>query len=374
METSGHDLPTHDQPTEVIGTHPWSPSSLVRWIERIDPGTNRRIKGLRLVTAFGIAALLGTLPSISGGWHDGVSLSVLAGGFALWASVSEARVIRWESSRDLALLCGAAVLGAAMMIGLSPLLAGHGKPGAELTLAAGAFLVGYLKRYGVLGAGIGSQIYIGQLLAFGLRLTTADFGMIGVAGLIAALAAIVPRLLSGPAEHPAVVLTTLPGDPQNSELPALYMGLQAAAAAVVIVALNDAIGLTQSDWAITASTYVVASSKAGTIERVRRRIIGTIIGVPLGLACLPVADHMPILIWIAAAVAMVIYAVALPERYDVACGAFAFTLVVTLAATGDHSLATLASRVWETVIGGGVGSIAAMLIVPRGPSWNTRSL
>ena len=371
METSGHDLPTYDQPTDVIGTHPWSP---FRWIERIDPGTNRRIKGLRLVTAFGIAALLGTLPSISGGWHDGVSLSVLAGGFALWASVSEARVIRWESSRDLALLCGAAVLGAAMMIGLSPLLAGHGKPGAELTLAAGAFLVGYLKRYGVLGAGIGSQIYIGQLLAFGLRLTTTDFGMIGVAGLIAVLAAIVPRLLSGPAEHPAVVLTTLPGDPQNSELPALYMGLQAAAAAVVIVALNDAIGLTQSDWAITASTYVVASSKAGTIERVRRRIIGTIIGVPLGLACLPVADHMPILIWIAAAVAMVIYAVALPERYDVACGAFAFTLVVTLAATGDHSLATLASRVWETVIGGGVGAVTAMLIVPRGPSWNTRSL
>ena len=374
METSGHDLPTHDQPTEVIGTHPWSPSSLVRWIERIDPGTNRRIKGLRLVTAFGIAALLGTLPSISGGWHDGVSLSVLAGGFALWASVSEARVIRWESSRDLALLCGAAVLGAAMMIGLSPLLAGHGKPGAELTLAAGAFLVGYLKRYGVLGAGIGSQIYIGQLLAFGLRLTTTDFGMIGVAGLIAVLAAIVPRLLSGPAEHPAVVLTTLPGDPQNSELPALYMGLQAAAAAVIIVALNDAIGLTQSDWAITASTYVVASSKAGTIERVRRRIIGTIIGVPLGLACLPVADRVPILIWIAAAVAMVIYAVALPERYDVACGAFAFTLVVTLAATGDHSFATLASRGWETVIGGGVGAVAAMLIVPRGSSWNARSL
>ena len=374
METSGHDLPTHDQPTEVIGTHPWSPSSLVRWIERIDPGTNRRIKGLRLVTAFGIAALLGTLPSISGVLHHGVSLSVLAGGFALWASVSEARVIRWESSRDLALLCGAAALGAAMMIALSPMLARPKGPGAELTLAAGAFLVGYLKRYGVLGAGIGSQIYIGQLLAFGLRLTTADFGMIGVAGLIAALAAIVPRLLSGPAEHPAVVLTTLPGDPQNSELPALYMGLQAAAAAVVIVALNDAIGLTQSDWAITASTYVVASSKAGTIERVRRRIIGTIIGVPLGLACLPVADHMPILLWIAAAVAMVIYAVALPERYDVACGAFAFTLVVTLAATGDHSLATLASRVWETVIGGGVGSIAAMLIVPRGPSWNTRSL
>ncbi|WP_433964014.1 FUSC family protein [Tunturiibacter gelidiferens] len=91
--------------------------------------------------------------------------------------------------------------------------------------------------------------------------------------------------------------------------------------------------------AITASTYVVASSRAGTIERVRGRIVGTITGVPSGLACLPSADHLPIMIWVATAVAMIIYAVALPEWYDIACAAFAFTLIVTMAATGDHSFA-----------------------------------
>ena len=143
------------------------------------------------------------------------------------------------------------------------------------------------------------------------------------------------------------------------------MGLQAAAAAVLVVGLNNAIELTESAWAITASTYVVASSRAGTIQRVRGRIIGTIIGVPLGLPCLPLADHVPILIWIAAAGAMVVYAVALPERYDIACAAFAFTLIVTMAATGDHSFALLASRAWETVIGGVVGLVAALLIAPR---------
>jgi hypothetical protein len=31
------------------------------FLDRIDPATHRRIKGLRLVTAYGIAALLGTL-------------------------------------------------------------------------------------------------------------------------------------------------------------------------------------------------------------------------------------------------------------------------------------------------------------------------
>ena len=32
--------------------------SIRGWFDRIDPGTHRRIKGLRLVTAFGLAALL----------------------------------------------------------------------------------------------------------------------------------------------------------------------------------------------------------------------------------------------------------------------------------------------------------------------------
>jgi hypothetical protein len=35
------------------------------WLERVDPGTHRRIKGLRLATVYGIAALLGHLPEFS---------------------------------------------------------------------------------------------------------------------------------------------------------------------------------------------------------------------------------------------------------------------------------------------------------------------
>jgi hypothetical protein len=362
MGSTEQNLPEQDRLSEDV-LRGGGASAIVEWLERIDPGAHRRVKGLRLVTAYGIAAMLGALPAISHGLHTARELSFLAGGFALWASVSEGRTIRRDSSRDLALLCGAAVLGAAVMIGLTPLLAGHGKPGAELTLATGAFLVGYLKRFGVLGAGIGSQFYIGQLLAYGMKLSGADLRTVAVAGLLATVAAIIPRLLSGPAEHPVVALTVAPAD---GEMPSLFMGLQAALAALVIVALNDWIGLSESAWAITASTYVVASSMAGTMERVRRRIFGTVIGVPLGLAFLPVAIHAPLLVWVAAAVAMTVYAMALPERYDVACGAYAFTLIVTLAATGEHSWVLLAARVWETLLGGALGLAAAMLVAPRG--------
>jgi Fusaric acid resistance protein-like len=361
MTSTEQNLPDRDRVAET-GARWGGLSAVAEWLERIDPGTHRRIKGLRLVTAYGIAALLGELPSITHGLHGAWALSSVAGNFALWASVSEGRTIRKDSSRDLALLCGAAMLGAAVMIGLAPLLSGRGRPGPELTLAMGAFLVGYLKRYGVLGAGIGSQFYIGQLLAYMTRLTPADLATVGVAGLLAAAASIIPRLLSGPAEHPAVALTVAPTE---DEMPALFMGMQAAVSAVAIVAMNDAIGLEESAWAITASTYVVASSMAGTVERVRQRIVGTVIGVPLGLAFLPLAIHVSLLVWMAAAVAMIIYAMALPERYDIACGAFSFTLIVTLAATGDHSWVLLAARAWETLIGGALGLAAAKLIVPR---------
>ncbi len=64
---------------------------------------------------------------------------------------------------------------------------------------------------------------------------------------------------------------------------------------------------------------------------------------------------------------MIVYAMALPERYDIACGAYAFTLIVTLAASGEHSVAVLAARGWETLLGGGLGLVAATLLFPLRP-------
>jgi hypothetical protein len=334
------------------------------WIDRIDPGTHRRIKGLRLVTAYGIGALLGTVHDLTQ-LTGAAAISPLAGGIALWASVSEARGTRRESSRDLALLVGFAVIGAAVMALLTPLLSRPNLPGAELLLAGGAFLVGYLKRFGILGGGIGSQIFIGQFLAYGIGLTSADLGAIIVAGVIAALAAIVPRLLSGPAEQPVLppMVRVNDGSQQGMWSMELVMGLQAFFASLAVVALSDAFGLQESAWAIAACTYTMASSFSGTVERTRLRLIGTVIGVPLAIICLPLAGDAQPAIWAMAAAAMIIYAMALPERYDIACGAFSFALIVTLAAAGERSLWILTARIWETVIGGTLGIAAAFMLL-----------
>jgi uncharacterized membrane protein YccC len=197
-------------------------------------------------------------------------------------------------------------------------------------------------------------------------LQPADLGMVGIAGGIAAVAAVVPRVLSGPAEQPALspVVTCAATAAAARMAPEVIMGLQAAVAALVIIGLNDAFRLVESAWAITACTYVIASSRAGTIQRVRHRIVGTAIGVPLGLACLPIVPHAAVLIWILAALAMIIYAMALPERYDIACGSYAFTLIVTLAVTGEDSMLVLTSRAWETLIGCVLGLAIALFLVP----------
>jgi hypothetical protein len=356
-------LPDRADPVRASGSAYASLAGAADWLNRIDSGAHRRIKGLRLVTAYGIAAMLGTMDDIARGLPNGIALSSLAGGFALWASVSEGRSTRAGSSRDLVLLSAAAALGAVSFIALTPLLQHLGRAGPELTLAIGAFLVGYCRRFGVTGTGLGSQVYIGQLLAYGARLSSADLPTVLGAGLLAALASVVPRVLSGPAEHPPPVPAPRAA-PAAGLRPEFIMGLQAAIAAIVIVALNAAIPLTESAWAITACTYVIAGSASATIDRVRRRIIGTAIGVPLGLVCLPLAAAVPLIAWAAAALAMVVYAMALPERYDIACGAYAFTLIVTLAVGGEHSIPLLASRVWETLLGGGLGLAAAMLLSP----------
>jgi hypothetical protein len=334
---------------------------VARWLDRIDPGAHRRIKGLRLVTAYSIAAMLGTMPEIVRSVPNGAALSSLAAGFSLWASVSEGQATRLRSTCDLLLLNAASVAGAIMVATLTPLLSGTARLGPELLLVSGGFLVGYLKRFGIRGAGIGSQIFIGQLLAFGAGLTSAHLNMIVVAGMIGSVASIVPRILSGPAEHPATSpLVSFVSRPSQS----LTMGLQAAFSALVIVVLNGWIHLAESAWAITASTYVVAGSARGTIDRVRQRIIGTMLGVPLALVCLPLVVHAPLIIWICAALAMIVYAMALPERYDVACGAYAFTLLVTLALTGQYSLSLLLARAWETVVGGLLGLAVTTFIFP----------
>jgi hypothetical protein len=339
-----------------------SVGAIAAWIDKVDPEAERRLKGFRLVVAYAITVGLGNVWDVVTLTSSGVRMAQLAGGFALWASVSEARSKRFAASHDLAILCAAAMVGAVSYSLLSPFLRQHDWISGESVLITGAFLVAYLKCFGTLGAGIGSQVYIGQLLAFGFDTGPGDIGLVGVAGLIAIVASVLPRWLVYRRQRAHATESAVSAAPSPDRETAFLNGIQTAVAATVVVALNNVFVLTESAWAITACVYVITATPQGTLERARRRIVGTLVGVPIGLACMPLAAHAPILTWIVAGVGIIVYTVALPRRYDVACGAFACTLIVTLEMSGQHSTAVLISRVWETMLGATLGVAMALLI------------
>jgi hypothetical protein len=346
----------------VVAAMQWTVQGVGTWLATIDPGAERRLKGLRLVAAYAIAIGIGSLWDLAAGTSGGMRVANLAAGFALWGSVSEARTERVAGSRDLLVLCAAATAGAILYALLAPLVRQRAWVGSESILITGAFLAAYLKSFGTLGAGMGSQLYIGELLAFGVGPRLADIGTVCAAGIIATLAAIVPRWLLRRGRRLNSSET-----PMNAALPpsprvALLNGIQTSGAALVVVVLNHLFVLTESAWAITACVYIMTATRAETIKRARHRIIGTLIGVPIGLGCMPIAVHAPLLTWILAALAMVVYTVSLPKRYDFACGAFAFTLMVTLEMSGQHSADVLLARVWETMLGATLGVAMALLI------------
>jgi hypothetical protein len=66
-------------------------SGFFAWLARVDPGAHRRVKGLRLVTTYGLALALGGPRDVTAVVPGHASLATVAAAIALWACVSEAR-------------------------------------------------------------------------------------------------------------------------------------------------------------------------------------------------------------------------------------------------------------------------------------------
>lgn len=330
----------------------------VRAPQQLDLRRAAYCKGARIVASYAAAAGLAfALAHLAGLREQAATLFMLGANFALWACVSEMGVSRRHGMRLLAMMSVSAMLGAISFAFIGPLLAHAGPAAPEFALLPGAFAVGALKRFGPAGAGVGSQFYIGQMLAWSNGLAAPDMKLVLLAGLAAAVGTVLCRAL--------LTERARPGEPVPAQAPwpdtitALEMGLQSAAGALLVLALDAVVGLKEPAWAVTACVYVIAGTPDQTLHRGRQRMLGTLVGVALGLGSLPLVYHLPWLAWVAAAAAMMLYTVSLPARYDFACGAYAFTLMVTLAAQGEHSLAVLAARAWETLLGAAIAMLLA---------------
>jgi uncharacterized membrane protein YccC len=156
------------------------------------------------------------------------------------------------------------------------------------------------------------------------------------------------------------------GVPASSSvmLPTTRVAFQAGLSALTIIALNSVFAMNHMLWALAASTYVISSSVADTWSRGIRRIVGTAVGVAVGLCVALFFAQVAPVVWVLAALAMIVYSVWLPLRYDVACGAYAFALVVTLAEAGNSSWGAASARGLDTVVGAAIGMVFSALVLP----------
>ncbi|SDE84791.1 FUSC family protein [Terriglobus roseus] len=327
-------------------------------------------KGARLILAYALAVGLSLLSAhnIHPSLASPAALS-LCSGLALWACVSESAVDKRTSLQHAALLVTIGTVTAALLFSSTKYLHYGQHSFTELPLVLGAFCVAGLRVYGDLATGIGSQIYIGLLLA---QSNIANFSWTGDGPwifLIALTAATLPQLLL----HGDMEITRgheihqTESAAQPMWLNAFLLGLQSAIPAILILMLAPVFHLREPSWAITAAAYVVSAYSLGTADRIRRRIVGTVIGVPLGLLFLVFGTKEHLILWGGVAIGMLIYALSLPERYDIACAAYAFVLMLTMIASGERSVSLLASRVWETLLGCGLAALTM-----TGMSWLKR--
>ncbi|HYP85988.1 FUSC family protein [Variovorax sp.] len=336
-----------------------------RWLAQLDPGGSACLFGIRLILGYALGACLAAPTARWLGWRFDahVPLDLMAGGIALWALVSETAPTRAQASRQILALGLAACAGAALFAACTPALTPRFAHAPELLLATGAFVVAYLRRSTPLRAGMGSQFYIGEIFVYGVGAQHVDAHMVVLLGVVGTVSALAARLVASPA--PGLALLHAPQQEAPWPVPErMRMGLQATLGALAIVALDAMLQLEQAGWAITGCIYVIAGSRSDTFLRGRQRMLGNCVGVLAGLAALPLAEHLPWLGWSFAAAAMMLFAWSNALRYDIACAAYAFTLVLTLAAHGEHSVALLASRAWETLLGSALALLFAHVVLP----------
>lgn len=308
------------------------------------------LKGARLIVAYALAAGL-SVAIAKHTYADLTSTLSLTSGITLWACVSESAFSYRRALWEVALLVLAGAAASSLMLALSAHIPGESFQWSNYLLVIGAFLVASLRSYGSFFAGLGSQTYIGLLLAGGCK-PEFPWRTAGPLIFIAALvSATVPQILLHPLhvieEEDVVGTDSFAGRWHQG----CWLGLQAAFPAIVILITAHFFHLSEAAWAITAAAYVVSLYSSATAGRIRQRLVGTAIGVPLGLIFLVLSPRAHIVIWGFAAAGMILYAVSLPKRYDMACASYAFVLMLTMIANGERSVVLLASRIGETLFG-----------------------
>ncbi|WP_269583107.1 FUSC family protein [Roseibium sp. Sym1] len=152
------------------------------------------------------------------------------------------------------------------------------------------------------------------------------------------------------------------------------LALQAGVAAAVGTGIGVALDLSHAYWVTLTVIIVLTNSLGTTLHKTVQRSVGTAVGVLVAMAVDPLLSAFPdirVMLVVAAIPPVIVF---MDRNYAIASGVISFLVVMGLQTLEDLPLVQLWARLYDTLIGAGVGLGVAWLLLPKRSGESIRSL
>ncbi|MFE9258017.1 FUSC family protein [Streptomyces sp. NPDC006879] len=321
-----------------------------------DPGRLRLRNALRAVLGVGLAVALAELAGLS------LTASITGGLAALLAlfTVTDASVSGQRITTALLPAVGFPVLALATSLHAVPL-------GRDAAFLAVVFCGVYARRWGPRGHALGIFGFMNFFITQFLQAVPAQLPELYGAVAIALAAAAAVRFLLWPIERhnpPAPAPLLLPGT--GLARPTTRQAVQATVACAVALAIGQGLSEDRWYWAVGTAWWIFVNtvSRGETLVRGFRRVLGTLIGIVVGLlVALPLhGSAVPTAFLVAVCVFGIFYTAAVSYSWMTLAVTVMAGLLYGLLGVLDPQLLVL--RLAETTVGAASAALAVVLVLP----------
>ncbi|MGR7995693.1 FUSC family protein [Xanthobacter sp. ZOL 2024] len=144
----------------------------------------------------------------------------------------------------------------------------------------------------------------------------------------------------------------------------LKVACQGAIATSITTSLDLGFHLSHAYWATMTVMFVIGNSVGETYIRVRYRVLGTLVGVMMGIGVFLALGQR---IWLLAGLCMLAQLTSIvtqKDRYDVASAAVGFSVVLGLHIIDGLGAQGMLARIYETAIGAGIALLVSYVVLP----------
>ncbi|MEU5919892.1 FUSC family protein [Streptomyces sp. NPDC047141] len=321
-----------------------------------DPGRVRLRNSLRAVVGIALAVALAELAGLS------LTASITGGLAALLAlfTVTDSTVRAQFTTTLLLPAAGFPVLAVATALhDLTPL--------RDLAFLATVFCGVYARRWGPRGHALGIFAFMNFFTTQFLHAVPGQLPELFAAVGIALSAAATVRFVLWPLERrtpPAAVPAALPGT--GLARVTTRQAVQAAAACGVALAIGQVLSEDRWYWAVGTTWWIFVNtvSRGETLVRGFRRVLGTVIGIAVGMVvAIPLhGAPVPTALLVALCVFGIFYAAPVSYSWMMLAVTVMAGLLYGLLGVLDPALLVL--RLEETAVGAAAAALAVLLILP----------